>query len=334
MLGDEALEADDATVVDGLCRGEASARVEVDDPDAVALALVEVLAGELVDPTELDEVLVRVGREQLDVDDGALTGDDVAHLRELARRVELAGTVVDGAEDGERTRAARLLAGGDEVPAPVGDGVERPIDQRDGDERDDHSVAEPDADPHAHHHADRVALRFALVILVAAQLAGIAVFVVGGDVLALVAPAVALAWVGIVVRWHRRPHAASAQPDDVPVPGEPAAVEAPPTPVVRAGDRTDVPDLEGLDLSASPAVRAATAHLRREQAAWKVAWWALGRPVPDHASWEDAVAITSPTRTTLVVLDEDGALDRRAYATTTAELPAAVRLLVVAPRSG
>ncbi|MFP5320774.1 MAG: hypothetical protein ACLGIC_02900, partial [Acidimicrobiia bacterium] len=83
----------------------------------------------------------------------------------------------------------------------------------------------------------------------------------------------------------------------------------------------------------SPAVRAAEAHLRRQQAAWKLAWWERGlRPV-DVATWvgrrdEDAGAAPA----TLVVVDDEGEVDEPLVATMTAALPAAVRVVVVRSR--
>lgn len=57
------------------------------------------------------------------------------------------------------------------------------------------------------------------------------------------------------------------------------------------GDLPEVPVAElpdGVE-EAAPAVRAAAADLRRLEARWKVAWWALDQPVPPHDAAEEAL---------------------------------------------
>lgn len=158
----------------------------------------------------------------------------------------------------------------------------------------------PDAD------ADRQAIRFALLVLVPALVAGIVVHVVDGLWLASALPAAALVLVGIVVLVHRRsPEVLGAGP--VTRPDPPASVDD------------------------APAVRAAGAHLRRQQAAWKVSWWERRVPVPDLDRWLPATTAQPPF--TLVVVDRAGTVDERAHATMTATAPAAVRLVVLRSRS-
>lgn len=154
--------------------------------------------------------------------------------------------------------------------------------------------------------ADRQAVRFALVILLLALPAGVAVHVVDGTWLASALPAAALLALGVVVLLHRRRGGpASADVEDGPLP-QPAVDD-------------------------SPAVRAAEAHLRRQQAAWKLAWWERGEPVPELGRWSAASGVDGAV--TLVVVDHEGRLDEGAHATMTASAPAAVRVVVLRARS-
>jgi hypothetical protein len=154
---------------------------------------------------------------------------------------------------------------------------------------------------------DRQAVRFSLAVLLPALVGGAAVYAVDGMLLAVVLPAVALAALGVVVLVHRRPTAS-----------DPGAVLADPSAVtVEVGD--------------GPAVRAAEAHLRRQQAAWKLVWWEREEPVPDLATWSPRLAATAPI--TLVSVDVAGGLDAETHAAMTATAPAAVRVVVVQPRS-
>ena len=151
---------------------------------------------------------------------------------------------------------------------------------------------------------DRQAVRFSLAVLLPALAGGTAVYVADGLLLAVLLPAVALAALGVIVLRHRRPAAPGATPAD------PLAVTA------AVGD--------------GPAVRAAEAHLRRQQAAWKLVWWERGEPVPDLASWSPRLAATAPI--TLVSVDGAGRLDADAHAAMTAAAPAAIRVVVLQAR--
>jgi hypothetical protein len=153
---------------------------------------------------------------------------------------------------------------------------------------------------------DRQAVRFSLAVLVPALAGGTAVYVADGLLLAVVLPAVALAALGMVVLRHRRP----------PTPDPGATPADPPTAAVEVGD--------------GPAVRAAEAHLRRQQAAWKLVWWEREEPVPDLASWSARLEATAPI--TLVSVDAAGRLDADAHAAMTAAAPAAVRVVVLQAR--
>ncbi len=174
------------------------------------------------------------------------------------------------------------------------------------------STAPPDqgtgGDAPAHHaDADRHAIRFSLAILVPALAGGIAVYLADGLLLAPVLPALALALVAGVVLVHRRgadaPSSAAPAPEDADL----RAV---------AGD--------------GPTVRAAEAHLRRQQASWKLAWWEREQPVPNLPAWSAGRA-TDPA-ITLVSVDAAGSLDADAHAAMTASTPAAVRVAVLQAR--
>ncbi|MCO8128042.1 hypothetical protein NHL50_12580 [Acidimicrobiia bacterium EGI L10123] len=162
----------------------------------------------------------------------------------------------------------------------------------------------------AHHaDADRHAIRFSVAILVPALAGGIAVYLADGLLLAPALPAVGLALVVGVVLAHRRGAAPPPSAALAPEHADPGAV------VVGDG----------------PAVRAAEAHLRRQQAGWKLAWWERGQPVPDLPAWSAGRA-TDPA-ITLVSVDVAGSLDADAHAAMTAATPAPVRVAVLQPRS-
>ncbi len=91
------------------------------------------------------------------------------------------------------------------------------------------------------------------------------------------------------------------------------------------------PSGSGAGLHDGPAVRAAEAHLRRQEAAWKLAWWERAEPVPALDGWAPAGG-SGPV--TLVVVDADRSIDEGADATRTATGGAAVRLVVLRPRAG
>lgn len=284
----------DRALLDRLRSSRRSAVVEADDPEAVAAAL----AGD--------------GARRLPPGELGSWADEAAELRRRAGAVLAAEEVVAGAEAFEAGRRAVLLGSGappEPTPAPPVDG--------DGDDDD----GDPDA--------DRQAVRFSLAVLVPAQLAGVAVYVADQTLLAVVAPAVGLAIVLGVVLAHRAPRRGAG--DHPPRPGVPETSSAA-SPASQHGTGVGA----GVGAGAtpgSPAVRAAEAHLRRQQAAWKLAWWERGlRPV-DVATWvgrrdEGATAGLA----TLVVVDEGRAVDEPLVATMTAALPAAVRVVVVRSR--
>lgn len=289
------LSGHDEALVAGLRAGAVSTRAAADDPDAVARELVRAGGAELVGAADLVAAL----------QSGSLVADrprvvdprpvDVAgeRLAVLARRVLDGEEVVALARAHERTRAHRLLADRSATPAA--------------------STGADDAPDEGDAHADHQAVRFALVVLVLAQLGGIAVFVAAGDLLAVVAPAGALVALALVVAYHQRPpRRGSARPS--------ARTAASPAPGF------DDPRLLAEVVAASPTVRAAEAHLRRQQAAWKVAWWEREQPVPDPVTWLRGGPAT------VVCVDRDGEVDEAVYATMTAELPAVIRVVVLEPR--
>lgn len=276
-----AAEQHDLGVIGDLLGGAGSALVRAHDPEAVARAVVDAVGGVSV-----------VGAEQLPAaiaDARAGTHQD-DRLRGHAERVRAAERVVAGAIATEASRT-EALSEREAIAAPAADEPAAP---------------EPAAPEHAAAVADRQAIRFALVILLLAQLGGLAVFLVDGDLFALVVPAVALVGLAVVVVIHHRPHAEEPRATGE-LDGQPAT---PPAPV---------------RLPPSPAVRAAEAHLRRQQAAWKVAWWERGLTPPPVSSWDGG-----PAPTTLVAVDHAGAIDEAAFATMTAGLPAVIRVVVIA----
>jgi hypothetical protein len=220
-------------------------------------------------------------------------------LRTLAARVRAAEAVVAGALAVDRAHDVALIAV-EPAPAP-----EEPAPEpRPG--------PSPDGDGPA---ADRQALRFALVILVLAQLAGAAVYAVDGDLLAVAAPAVALVVVASIVLAHRRPLPQRRRPVVPPASAEPGAGDA----------------AEAVGLPGSPAIRAAEAHLRRQQAAWKLAWWERGLRPATVDGWSSGPVDGAPPAT-LVVVDEGGELDGALHAELAAAVPAAVRVVLVGRR--
>ena len=279
-----AAEQRDLEVVGDLIGGAGSTLVTVHDPLGVARALVDAVAGaRLVDAEQLVDTIAEVR--------AAIHPDD--RLRAHAERVRAAERVLAGAVATEASRAEALVIER-EAEAPVAVAVDEP------------AAPMPPAVDRAEVVADRQTIRFALVILVLAQLGGLAVFVVGGDLIAAVVPALALIGLAGVVLTHHRPHTEErgAGGDDA---AAPASIPAP------------------VHLPSSPAVRAAEAHLRRQQAAWKVAWWERGLTPPPVSSWDGA-----PMTATLVAVDRDGTVDDAAFATMTAGLPAVIRVVVVA----
>lgn len=278
----------DEALVARLRAGAGCTRAAADDPDAVARAIAAAGA-QLVGVADLAAVLdaaPAVAAGPPGVDPRAVGGEG-ERLALLARRVLDAEEVVAAARSFERERAARVLVARPRVP--------------DAPEVDDEA-------PEDGAHADHQAVRFALVVLVLAQLGGIAVFVAAGDLLGVVAPAVALVGLALVVAFHQRPARTPAAPDRSP------SAAAEPAPWCEP------------DLTASPTVRAAEAHLRRQRAAWKVAWWEREQPVPDPMAW-----LTGGPRT-VVCVDAAGAVDAEAYATMTAGLPAVIRVVLLEPR--
>ncbi|HEU5082071.1 MAG TPA: hypothetical protein VFU14_01935 [Acidimicrobiales bacterium] len=289
------LSGHDEALVAGLRAGAVSTRVAADDPDAVARELVGAGGAELVGAADLVAAL-QTGSLVADrprVVDPRPVDVEGERLAVLARRVLDGEEVVSLARAHERTRARRLLADRSAAPPGAPDAGEAPA--QDG------------------AHADHQAVRFALVVLVLAQLGGIAVFVAAGDLLAVVAPATALVGLALVVAHHQRP------PRSRPAPA-PATAAAAPSPAFD-----DLRSLAGV-VAASPTVRAAEAHLRRQQAAWKVAWWEREQPVPDPVTWLRGGPAT------VVCVDRGGEVDEAVYATMTAELPAVIRVVVLEPR--
>lgn len=164
--------------------------------------------------------------------------------------------------------------------------------------------AQPDRGELDQASADRQAVRFALVILLLALPAGVAVYLADGLVLAPALPAAALVALGVVVVVHRQP---SRPQVGAPVEAEPGG---PP-----------------LDVEASPTVRTARAHLRRQEAAWKVAWWERDLAVPELDAWSLRLPVAAPI--TLVAIDGHGELGDDAVAAMTAAAPDAVRVVVL-----
>lgn len=162
--------------------------------------------------------------------------------------------------------------------------------------------------PARHADGDRHAIRFSLAILVPALAGGIAVYLADGLLLAPALPALALALVAGVVLVHRR------------------GAEAPSSAAAAAEDAAPV----AVAVGDGPAVRAAEAHLRRQQANWKLAWWEREQPVPDLPAWSAGRA-TDPA-ITLVSVDAAGSLDAGAHDAMTAATPAAVRVAVLQAR--
>lgn len=241
---------------------------------------------------------------------------------------DVVGAVRDGTAAGvfevedPQTVAAQLLGGpglavvaAEELPsalAGVRVGLARVLAARA--RQAESAVGEPTKPPaagapsDAEAQADWQAVRFSLLILLFALPAGLAVWAVDGTVVAAVLPAAALVALGVVVLVH--------QPRDAPAPtDEPAP----------ANDRAQVP------VDDAPAVRTAEAHLRRQQATWKVTWWERGEPVPDLDRWS---ALTDrPETATLVVVDSGRTVDEAAHAAMTAALPGTIRLVVLAARA-
>lgn len=271
----------DAGVVAELVRSRSSARVEADDPVAVARAVATATGARLVPAPEAPSWAA-----------------EARSLRTLAERVRAAEAVVAGARAAEQAAEVARI----DADAVLQDVVREPA-----------PVPGTSGDGAA---ADRQALRFALVILVVSQVAGAAVYVVDGDLLAVSAPAVALVVVAGIVLAHRRP---------LPGRDRPAALRPPADPV---GDAVVEPTGPPL----SPAVRAAEAHLRRQQAAWKLAWWERGLAPVAVADWSSGPA-GAALPATLVVVDDGGELDGALHAELAAAVPGSVRVVSVVPRA-
>lgn len=235
--------------------------------------------------------------------DGVLVADDPAAVLEAVAPVEGA-VAVDGAELPAAIAAARVRLA--EVLVARARRAERAL------LADVAAPAPPTSSggsaPGSAHEEDRRSVRFSLAILLPALAGGIAVYVIDGLVVAVAAPAVALVVLGVVVLAHRRP-TADAQAEHA--------------------DR-DAPAATTDGVADGPAVRAAEAHLRRQQAAWKLLWWELEEQVPDLASWSPALRATVPI--TLVTVDGSGGEGDGACAPTTVTAPAAVRVVVLQPR--
>jgi len=168
--------------------------------------------------------------------------------------------------------------------------------------------------PERHADEDRHAIRFSLAILVPALAGGIAVYVADGLVLAPLLPALALALLAFVVLVHRRGAAPPSSAARTPEPADPGTTA-----------ESDVA------LGDGPAVRSAEAHLRRQQASWKLAWWERGQPVPALPGW--SAGRTTDPAITLVSVDAAGSLDADAHGAMTASAAAAVRVVVLQARS-
>jgi hypothetical protein len=80
-----------------------------------------------------------------------------------------------------------------------------------------------------------------------------------------------------------------------------------------------------------PSVRAAEAHLRRQQAAWKLAWWERGLRPLDVATWVGRPDEARGAPSTIVVVDAGREVDDDVLARMTAAVPAAVRVVLVRP---
>lgn len=255
------------------------------------------------DPTALAAALGRAGARSLAADEVAGWVTEAQLLRSRAEAVLAAEEVLAGAVAFERDRrlalAGAALAGAPERAAPTDAG-----DQHDDDDGPD---------------ADRGAVRFALVVLTLAQVGGIAVYVADGLLLAAALPAVTILGVIGVVLAHRRPPS-PRQPDDDRIP----SISVP----RAAGAALDARSEQGSP--GSPAVRAAEAHLRRQLAAWKVAWWERDLPPADVGTWLGGPPSTEPA--TLVVVDPEHRVDTDLYEAMTAALPAAVRVVLVRSR--
>lgn len=275
--------------------------VDADDPDALADALVDdgarSLPPEAVPGWVVEAQLLRSRAEAVLAAEGVVAR---AVASEQARRLALVS-------DASREQAVAP------TPAPPTD---------DTDDADDDGDDGPDA--------DRNAVRFALVVLAFAQLGGAAVYLADGLLLAAALPAISIVGVLAVALGHRTPRpapAVTAQPQPEPQPDpELDVVRAPAIGAIRAAPGEG----PGEEL-VSPVVRAAEAHLRRQVAAWKVAWWERELPPADVGTWLGGTGTSTPA--TLVVVDAERRVDADLYASMTAALPAAVRLVLVRRRA-
>lgn len=279
------------------------------------LALLELLRREptshVVDadaPAALAEALLGSGGRALAPGDVAGWVAEAQLLRARAEAVLAAEHVVARAVASEQARRSALLIADHEreaVPEVPEDGAED--DDEDG----------PDA--------DRGAVRFALVVLAVAQVGGIAVHVADDMLLAAALPAVSILAVLAVVLAHRRPvRRPVGEPEVAAAAADVGDVRPGPAPSDHATAPVDA-------VPASPVVRAAEAHLRRQLAAWKLAWWERELPPADVGTWLGGPGAGPPA--TLVVVDADRQVDHDLYAAMTAALPAAVRVVLVRPRA-
>jgi len=287
------------------------------------------LVVEAEEPEVVAEAIVADGARRVPPAELGTWVEEAALLRERADAVLAAEVVVAGAIAHEQAARAALLGQPAEVPP---DDVPAPA-STDDDERHEHDEdGELDGA-----RADRQAVRFALAVLLPAQLAGLAVYVADGTLLAVLAPALALVYVLLTAVTHRTPDPPSA----VPVHADPSdegparagtlreEVRTPTTGDAGAapGDVTGRPDGVGR-LPEPPALRTAHAHLRRQQAAWKLAWWERGLAPLDVATWVGRPGDEGEPSTILVV-DRDREVDEVVLARLTAAVPAAVRVVLV-----
>jgi len=291
----------DAAVVERLRAGRASEVVEADDPDGVTSALVDAGARRI----PADEVDAWLGEARA--------------LRSLADDVLAAEEVLAGAEAAERARRAALVAAPDPVDDPASPD---PAPEAADDEEGDGPAA------------DRAAVRFSLVVLALAQVGGIAVYVEDGLLLAALAPALTIVGILAVYLASRAPVPAP-QPMSDPDGGRSGRGNG--TQGSRSRDQDEEAGAGGEvvdagDVPPGPVIRAAEAHLRRRQAAWKVAWWERGLPPADVSSWVGPARGDEPPAT-LVVLDPAGDVPDEVVATMGAAVPAAVRVVVVRRRA-
>lgn len=254
------------------------------------------------DPAAVARTLALAGARSLAADEVVGWVTEAQLLRSRAEAVLAAEEVLAGTVAFERDRRLAIVGATPPVlPAPT----------------DEPAVAEEDEEGGPD--ADRGAVRFALVVLALAQVGGTAVYVADGLLLAAALPAAAIVGVLGVVLAHRRP----------PSPRHPDRDRIRPTFVHGAAEAAlDAGSEQGSP--GSPAVRAAEAHLRRQLAAWKLAWWERDLPPADVGTWLGGPPSAEPA--TLVVVDPEHRVGVDLYEAMTAALPAAVRVVLVRSR--